>query len=113
MPTPQVARLIARIPVRPTPLFQDDVDNADSHDDNAAAVEEMLATQGTEGSGEVESLAPSFGLLDHEGYVDMRKPWVVGPRSEKVRCSGVSVGKLADCLCSIYGFRLVTTPPPL
>jgi hypothetical protein len=96
MPTSQVARLIARIPVRPLPLFQDDVDSADSHDDDAAAVEEMLATQGPKDSGEVKNLAPSFGLMDREGYVDMRKPWVEGPRSEKVCRSGVSLGKLAD-----------------
>jgi hypothetical protein len=96
MPTPQVARLIARIPVCPKPLFQDDVDSADSHDDDPAAVKETLATQGPEDSAEVGSLAPSFGLMDREGYVDMRKPWVEGRRSEKVRHSGVLLGKLAD-----------------
>jgi hypothetical protein len=96
MPTPQVARLIARIPVCPTPLFQDTVNSGDSHNDDAAAVEETLAMQGPEDSGEVGNLIPSFGLMDQEGYVDMRKPWVEGPRSEKVHRSGVLLGKLAD-----------------
>jgi hypothetical protein len=84
MPTPEIARLIARIPVHPTPLFQNDVDSADSHDDDAAAVEATLAMQGPEDSGEVENPALNLGLMSREGYVDMRKPWVEGRRSEKV-----------------------------
>jgi hypothetical protein len=96
MSTPQIAKLIACIPVRPVPLFQDDVDSADSHDDNAVGVEETLATQGPEDSGEVEKLAPSFGVMDPEGYVDMREPGVEGPRSDKVCRGGVSLGKLAN-----------------
>ena len=87
MPSPRIAALIARIPVRPTPLFQDDVDSADSYDDDAAAVEETLATQGPEHSGEDNELAPRTGLLDLSGYVDMREPWVEGPKSEKVSSS--------------------------
>jgi hypothetical protein len=90
MPTPQVARLIARIPVHPKPLFQDDIDSADSHNDDTAAVEEKLATQDPEDSGEVRNLAPNFGLMDWEGNVDMRKPWVEALRSEKVHPSGVA-----------------------
>jgi hypothetical protein len=83
MSTPFIRSVIARIPVCPTPLFQDDVDSADSHD-NDAAVEETLATQGPETSGEDNELGPKVGLMDLTGYVDMREPWVEGPKSEKV-----------------------------
>jgi hypothetical protein len=88
--TPFIAKLIACIPVRPTPLFHDDVNStnsADNHDDDTVAVEEILATQGPEALDEVENLTPSLGLMDPEGYVNMREPWVKGLRSEKVcRC---------------------------
>jgi hypothetical protein len=90
MVTPEIARLIACIPVCPTPLFQNDINSADSHKDNTAAIEEMLAMQGPEDSGEVGNLASSLGLMNREGYMDMGKQWVEGPRSEKVHCSGVA-----------------------
>jgi hypothetical protein len=83
MSTPHIAKLIARIPVHPTPLFHDDIDSADSHDDDAAAVEETLAMEDPVGSGEVNELPPSSGLMDLSAYVDMREPWVEGPRSKK------------------------------
>jgi hypothetical protein len=84
MSTPFIHSIIARIPMHPTPLFQDDVDSADSHDNDAAAVKETLAMQGPETSGEDNELAPKVGLMDLTGYVDMREPWVEGPKSEKV-----------------------------
>jgi hypothetical protein len=96
MPTPEIARLIARIPVRPTLLFQNDIDSTDGHDDDTAAVEATLAAQGPEDSGEVEHPAPNLGLMSREGYVDMRKPWVEGPRSEKVSRNELSLANLAD-----------------
>jgi hypothetical protein len=69
-----------------------------------------MPTQGPEGSGEV-NLAPSLGLLDLEGYVDMREPWVEGARGEKVCRSGMMP------LCSlmkrsVFGFRWRTIPTP-
>jgi hypothetical protein len=77
MSTPFICSLIARIPVCPTPLFHDDVDSNDStgSDDNTPITKETMPTQGPEASGEVFNLAPSIGLLDLEGYVDMRQPW--------------------------------------
>jgi hypothetical protein len=94
--------------VRPTPLFRDDVDSADPRDDDTAAVadtdvDETLATQGpevsgedhpqgVEASGENQILVPSIGLLDPEGYVDMREPWVEGAKGEKVRPGGMFLG---------------------
>jgi hypothetical protein len=96
MSTPFIRSVIARIPVRPTPLFQDDVDSADSHDDDAAAVEETLATQGPETSGEDNELGPKVGLMNLAGYVDMREPWVEGLKSEKVSSLSELVHNLAD-----------------
>jgi hypothetical protein len=101
MSTPWIRELLTRIPVRPTPLFRDDVDSDDSaavdaDGDETLATQgqedsgehETMPTQGPEGSGEV-NLAPSLGLLDLEGYVDMREPWVEGARGEKVCRSGM------------------------
>jgi hypothetical protein len=85
MPREYILGLICRMQVRPTPLFRNDIDSADSadsHDGNNAAivanVDEMMATQGPEDSGEAEAmptqgaealgenrdLVPSIGLLD-------------------------------------------------
>jgi hypothetical protein len=95
MSTPFIRELLTRMEVRPKPLFQGDNDSADSHvdddgdDDNA---EETMPTQVPEASGEVGDLAPSIGLLDPEGYVDMRTPWVEGAKGEKVRRSRLDLG---------------------
>jgi hypothetical protein len=105
MSTPRIAKLITRITVRPVPLFQDDVDSMDSHDDNAAAIEETLAMQGPKASGKVENLATSFGLMDPAGYVDMREPWVEGSRSEKVSLSRIDFCITSLTLGSIFGCR--------
>jgi hypothetical protein len=75
MSTPCIATLIPHIPASPTLLFQVDIDsanNADSHNDDAAAIEETLPTQGPEDSGKVNELAPSSGLMYLSAYVDMR-----------------------------------------
>jgi hypothetical protein len=90
MSTPFIHRLIACIPVCPTALFHNDVnsaDSVDSHNGDAAAVEETMATQGLEDLDEVENLALSFGLMDPQGYVDMQEPWIEGPRGAKVSSS--------------------------
>jgi hypothetical protein len=69
MSTLFIRSLISRIPVRPTPLFQDNIDSTDSagSDDDVPVIEETMPTQGPEASG--ENLIPSIGLLDPEGYV--------------------------------------------
>jgi hypothetical protein len=98
--------------VRPKPLSQGDVDSADSdvddgNDDNGdndrsevneTIAEETMLSQAPEASGEGEDLGPSIGLLDPEGYVDMREPWIEGAKGEKVRLGGMSLGKFTDCL---------------
>jgi hypothetical protein len=82
--------------VRPKPLFQGDVNSADSHvdnnnnngsDNNEPNAEETMPTQAPEVSGEVDNLVPSIGLLDPESYVDMGALWIEGARGEKV-CRG-------------------------
>jgi hypothetical protein len=60
------------------------MDSANSHDEDEAAVEEMLATQDPKGSGKVDKLILSFSVLDLSLCVDMREPWMEGLRSEKV-----------------------------
>jgi hypothetical protein len=88
MSTPRIAQLITHIPVRPTPLFHNDVDGAGSHDDDEAAVEETLAMQDQADLGEVEKLALRFSLLDLSSCMDMWEPWVEeGPKSKKVSIS--------------------------
>jgi hypothetical protein len=107
MSTPFIRELLTRMDVRPKPLFQGDVDSADSHVDddnddndrsevNETIAEETMPTQAPEVSGEGEDLAPSLGLLDPEGYVDMREPWVEGAKGEKVCRSGNDDFSLAD-----------------
>jgi hypothetical protein len=111
MSTPCITKLIARIPVRPVPLFQDNIDSANSagSDDDALAVEETMPTQAPEVSGEVFNLALRIGLLDPEGYIDMREPWIEGSRGEKVRrCELCDSEKLAD-FRSITDCRWCTT----
>jgi hypothetical protein len=95
MSTPFIRSVIACIPVRPTPLFQDNVDSADSHNDDAA-VKETLATQGPETLGKDNELGPKVGLMDLTGYVAMREPWVEGPKSEKVSSLSKMGQNLAD-----------------
>jgi hypothetical protein len=92
MSTPFIRSVIARIPVHPIPLFQDDVDSADSHDDNAA-VEETLATQGPETSGEDNDLGPKVGLMDLTGYV----------------CRGIAVGSLEGNHFKIWAVLLASS----
>jgi hypothetical protein len=123
--------LISRMQVRPTPLFRDDVNSDDSvgtdigdHAAVDANADETLATQGPENSGNLEAmptqgpegsgevnLAPSSGLLDLEGYVDMREPWIEGAKGEKVCRSGmVSLRLLMKH--SVFGFRWRIIPTP-
>jgi hypothetical protein len=115
MSTPFIRSLIACIPVCPKPLFHDDVDSNDSHvgddsdssDNNTLVVKETketMPTQGPEASGKVENLVPSIGLLDPEGYVDVRAPWVEGLRGEKVCRSGMNFGSSLT-FCSTFTFR--------
>jgi hypothetical protein len=115
MPSDYILGLISRMQVRPTPLFRDDIDSDESvrpRDADTAAVDnadnnETMATLGPEASGEIpqraeasgknHSLVPSIGMLDPEGYVDMREPWIEGAKGEKVRRTGISLGMFADC----------------
>jgi hypothetical protein len=83
MSSTHIAELIIHIPMYPTPLFCDDVDSTNSHDDNKTAIKKMMATQDPNGSGEVDKLTPSFSLLDLLSCMDMWEPWMEGPRSEK------------------------------
>jgi hypothetical protein len=107
MSTAFIRELLTRMDMRPTPLFQGDVDSADSHVDkdnddndrsevNETIAEETMPTQAPEASGEGEDLVPGMGLLDPEGYVDMREPWVEGAKGEKVSLGGMSLGKSTD-----------------
>jgi hypothetical protein len=73
----------------------------DSCDGDTVAVDdadndETMATQGPEASGENQILVPSIGLLDPEGYVNMRTPWVERAKGEKVCLGGISLGKLTN-----------------
>ena len=119
MSTPFIRELIARMVVRPKPLFQGDADSADSHveDDNgdsgdsASDAEQTMPTQVPEASGEVANLAPSIGLLDPEGYVDMRTPWVEGAKGEKVRHRCLCLGSSLR-FCSAFACKWLTTPTP-
>jgi hypothetical protein len=79
MSSSRITELIAHIPVHPTPLFCNDVDSTDSHDDDEVVIEETLARQDHTGLGEVDKLALSLGLLDLSLRVDMQEPWVEGP----------------------------------
>jgi hypothetical protein len=99
--------------VRATPLFQGDVDsnnshvgdaNADGSDDNTLIAEETMPAQAPEVSGKVANLTPSIGLLDPEGYMDMRAPWVEGLKGEKVCRSGMSLWSLLT-FCSVFTYR--------
>jgi hypothetical protein len=103
MSTPFIRELLTRMDIRPKPLFQGDVDSADSHVDddnddnhrsevNETIAEETMPTQAPEASGEVENLVPSIGLLDPEGYVDMGAPWEEGSKGKKVCCCGMVLG---------------------
>jgi hypothetical protein len=102
--------------VHPTPLFQGDVDSADSPvddtddglDDNVMNAEETMPTQVPEASGEVENLVPSIGLLDPKGYVDMRAPWVEGAKGEKVCLSGMCLGS-SLIIDSVFAFNWYIT----
>jgi hypothetical protein len=107
MPSNYILGLIARMRVHPTPLFRDDVDsdadasavdNADNDETMATVAPEPLGEdpQRAEASGEKHSLIPSIGMLDPEGYVDMREPWIEGAKGEKVCCSGICLGALTD-----------------
>jgi hypothetical protein len=94
--------------VRPKPLFQGDVDSADSHvdddgngsDHNDPDAEETMPTQAPEASGEVDNLVPSIGVLDPESYVDMREPWIEGAKGEKVSNR------------SVFAFKWLSTRTP-
>jgi hypothetical protein len=115
--------------VRPKPLFQGDVDSDDNaeNDHHATAetnADETMATQGQEDSGEDDAmptqgpegsgegnLAPNPGMLDLEGYVDMREPWVEGAKGEKVCRSGVVTFR-SLMKCSVFGFRWRIIPTP-
>jgi hypothetical protein len=117
--------------VRPKPLSQGDVDSddnvgsdndhhtaADANADETMATQgqedsgedDAMPTQGPEGSGEV-NLAPRQGLLDLEGYVDMREPWVEGAKGEKVCRSGM-VTYRSLMKNSVFGFRWRIIPTP-
>jgi hypothetical protein len=122
MPSEYILGLISRMQVQPTPLFRGDVDSGDSvgtHDDDTAVVDETMATQGpeasgedpqgAEASGENQNLVPSIGLLDPEGYVDMRAPWVEGAKGEKV-CLGNCVSGSTLIVCSAFACRWCITP---
>jgi hypothetical protein len=125
MSTPFIHSLITHMSVGPTPLFQNNVDSndsTDSHNGDAAAVEESrpniatveearpvpgpaalgkvetMPSQGPKVSGEVENLSLSFGLMDTEGYMDMRQPWVEGPKGEKVCHCGLWLVRLTNSL---------------
>jgi hypothetical protein len=87
MSTPFIRELLTRMDIRLKPLFQGDVDSADSHvdnnnnngaDGNESITEETMPTQAPKAAGELENLIPSIGLLDPEGYVDMGAPWEEG-----------------------------------
>jgi hypothetical protein len=116
MPSEYILGLISRMQVRPTPLFQGDVDSNDSHvnndndgsDGNAPNAEEMMPTQAPEASGKVDNLVSSIGLLDPEGYVDMGALWEEGSRGEKVCRSGMDFGS-SLIACSAFAFRWCTT----
>ena len=119
MPSAYILDLISRMQVRPQPrpqpLFQGDVDSNDSDIDDAdggdaTIAEETMPTQGPEGSGEV-NLAPIPGLLDLEGYVDMREPWVEGAKGEKV-CLSEWFSESSLTKCSVFGYRwlIIRTP---
>jgi hypothetical protein len=101
MSTPFIHELLTRMDIHPKPLFQGDVDSADSHvdddnnngsDGNDLITGEMMPTQAPETSGKVENLIPSIGLLDPEGYVDMGAPWEEGSKGEKVCRCGMVLG---------------------
>jgi hypothetical protein len=103
--------------VRPKPLFQGNVDSNDSrvvdaNDGNKLIAEDMMPTQALEALGEVDNLVPSIGLLDPEGYVDMRAPWVEGAKGKKVCHSGMVLGS-SLMFCSVFTYRWrITRPRP-
>jgi hypothetical protein len=119
MSTPFIYELLTRMDVRPKPLFQGDVDSADSHvdddsngsDRNDPDAEETMPTQAQEASGEVDNLVPSIGVLDPESYVDMREPWIEGAKGEKVSNSGVILGR-SLIFCSVFAFKWLSTQTP-
>jgi hypothetical protein len=131
MSTAFIRELLTHMDVRPKPLFQGDVDSDDDaehdNDHHAAAdanADETMATQGQEDSGEYDAmptqgpegsgevnLAPSPGLLELEGYVDKREPWVEGEKGEKVCRSGMVTFR-SLIKNSVLGFRWRIIPTP-
>jgi hypothetical protein len=111
MSTPFICELLTRMDVRPAPLFQGDVESNDSdvgEEVNALVAEETMPTQAPEALGEVGNLSQSIGLLDLEGYVDIREPWIEGSMGEKVCCSELRFRR-SLMSCSVFSYRWLIT----
>jgi hypothetical protein len=100
MSTPFIRELLTCMDVCPKPSFQGDVHSNESdvgEEVNTPVAEETMPTQAPEASGEVGNLAPSIGLLDLEGYVDMWEPCVkIGLYRVEGVCSRTKVSEHSE-----------------